>query len=373
MNILFLSYDAISLDQGLVRSVAMLYALADAGHTVDLLAPHCDLPDHPHIRVLLDHRSKPACRLRVRSTGIRAMARGNYAVVHAIGDVVFHALDLCRWKKARLVYAATASSIGGSGTGASGLGRLFPGYVAWREARVLDKAAVVFSPCEVLTTDIGRLKQDVRCVQLEDIPAQSLHSMRYAKESDALSTSRKRAGYTVLCSALPGHGIDLRTLFMAVRKVIESQSDTTFFFRGISRQKAEKIVASLDMKERCFFLPENEPIPFLSALESADAILMLPPAADRCCHEQVYTLLHAGAPIVTVHHTAYDHLLTDRTSVRVMPNSESISEGLLRTMQEPLFSLAIAMEGQQLIVGRHTYSSFKHKVRMTYHDLAKPR
>jgi hypothetical protein len=373
MNILFLSYDTISLDQGLVRSVAMLYALADAGHRVDLLAPHCSLPDHPHISVLLERRTKPACRMKVRSTGIRAMGRGNYDVVHAMGDAVFHALDICRWKKTRLVYAASATSFGGTGLGSSGLDRLFPGYIAWLEGRVLDKAATVFSSCAAMTADIGRLNQDVQCVQLEDIPAQSLYSIPYAEESESQVTFNKGAGYTVVCSALPGHNIDLRTLFMAVRKVIETQSNTTFFFRGIPQQKVGKIVSSLDMKERCVFLPEDDPRPFLSALDNADAILMLPTAEDRYGHEQVYTLLHTGAPLVTVYQTAYDHLLTDRTSVRVLPNSESIAEGLLRTMQEPLFSIAIGMEGQQLIAGRHTYSSFKHKVRMTYHDLAKPR
>ncbi len=175
----------------------------------------------------------------------------------------------------------------------------------------------------------------------------------------------------MVCSALPGHAVGFRQLLMAARKVIDVVPGAVFFFKGAPQRQAEKMAANLDITDHCVFLSPDEPESFFSALEIADAVLMVPRGESRYIHPQVYTLLHAGAPLVTIHDAVYDKVLTEKTSVRVLSNSESIAEGLLRVIQEPLFSLAVALEGQQLVADRHTYSSFKHKVRMAYHGLAR--
>ncbi len=73
---------------------------------------------------------------------------------------------------------------------------------------------------------------------------------------------------------------------------------------------------------------------------------------------------------MTIHDAAYDEVLTEETALRILPGSEAIAEGLLRAIREPLFSLAVVVGGQQLVASHHTYSSFKHKVRMAYRQLS---
>jgi len=371
MNILFISYAEVSLCRGSVRAVAMLYALADAGHRVDLLTPYTDLPEHPHVRVLVDSEGRPLRRAKLRMAALRAAARNSYNAVHAVDEAVFFAMRLCHWKKTPLIYDAARCFSGKARSRPSNLGRFFPKHLQRMEAKVLERAAIIFASCCALTDDLCGVDQNARVMQLEEIPAQPLYARRNAEPSSFPGpASGSRPGQVVVCSALPGHALGFRELLMAARKVIEAAPDTAFFFRGIPQEKAEKMAANLDISNRCAFLSPDDPNPFLSALQAADAILMVPDGASRYIHPQVYTLLHAAAPLVTIRDAAYDEVLTEKTSVHVLPNSESIAEGLLRVIQEPLFSLAIALEGQQLVADRHTYSSFKHKVRMAYHGLA---
>jgi hypothetical protein len=279
-------------------------------------------------------------------------------------------MRLCCWKKIPLIYDAARCFSGKAGSRPSSLGRFFPKHLQQMETKVLERAAIILSPDCVLTADLCGVKQNARVTLLEEIPAQPLYARRNTYKSSLSGPSGRRPGQVVVCSALPGHALGFRELLMAARKVIEAVPDTAFFFKGIPQERAEQMATNLDIANHCVFLSSDDPKPFLSALEIADAILMVPHGGSRYIHPQVYTLLHAGAPLVTIHDTIYDAVLTEKTSVRVLPNSESIAEGLLRVIQEPLFSLAIALEGQQLVADRHTYSSFKHKIRMAYHGLA---
>ncbi len=378
MNILFISYADVSLCRESVRAVAMLRALADAGHRVDLVTPHTDLPDHPHIRVLAGGEGETVCRIKLRAVALLAAWRGSFDAVHAVDESVFFAIHLCRWRKIPLIYDAVRCFSARAGSGVFNLGRSPSKHLRVLEGRVLERADTVFSPCSALTADLRGVHRDARIVQLEDIPAQALYARRNTEKSLLLPSlsgkrpapgSSKAPGPVVVYRVLPGHARGFRELLLAARKVADALPEALFFFRGIPPGQAEKMAANLDIADRCTFLSPDEPELFLSALEIADAILMVPPGGSRYIHPQVHTLLQAGVPLVTIHDSAYDEVLTDKTSVRVLPNSESIAEGLLRVIKEPLFSLAVALEGQQLVTTRHTYSSFKHNVRMVYYGL----
>lgn len=369
MNILFISYAEMSLRRGDARAAAMLRALADADHRVDLAAPHTDLPDHPKIRVLAGGGKKPIRRATLRMECLRAARRGSYDAVHAVDEAVFFAMRLCRWKKTPLVYDAARRFTGRAGSGPSGLWRFFPKHLQRMEAEVLERAGTVFSPCSALTADLHGMDKDASVVQLADIPIQPLHARRDTCKSTLLESFGMRPGPVVVCSLLPGHAVGFRKLLMAARKVIDAVPDAVFFFKGGRHEQAVKMAANLNISDHCVFLSPDEHETFLSALEVADAILLVPSGESRYIHPQVYTLLHAAAPLVAIHDASCDEVLTEETALRVLPGSESIAEGLLRAIQEPLFSLAVATGGQQLVASRHTYSSFKHKVRMAYHQL----
>jgi glycosyltransferase involved in cell wall biosynthesis len=368
MKILFISDAEVSLCRGSVRTVAMLYALADAGHRIDVLTPGCDLRRHPHIELPAGGEGKPVSRGRLRRAGLRAVLEDTYDAVYAVDEAVFFAARLCRWKKIPLLYDAARRFSGRDGSARSWIANLFPVYYLKTERRILRQAPIVFSSCRALTADLTALEPDARILQLEDVPAQPFHARGHAEPSSREAASSRRPGPAVVCSALPGHEPGLRTLMMAVRKVIEAAPSTLFFFRGIPAAPAQKMARNLDIADQCVFLPDDEPEPFLAALAAADAVLFLPAHGGRYIHPQVYTLLHAGAPLVTLQESAYEEVLSDKTSFRVPAGSESMAEGIIRAIQEPLFSMALGLAGQQLVADRHTFSSFKHRVRMALHD-----
>jgi len=238
------------------------------------------------------------------------------------------------------------------------------------EAKVRERAGTVFSPCSALTADLRGMDRSTPVVQLADIPGQPLHAPQDGEHPTLPKSFGKRLGAVVVCSLLPGHAVGFRKLLMAARKVVDTLPDAVFFFKGGRQEQAAEMAASLDIADHCVFLSPDEHDAFLAALEIADALLLVPPGESRYIHPQVYTLLHAAAPLVAIHDVSCDEVLTEETALRVLPGSESIAEGLLRAIKEPLFSLAVAVEGQRLVASRHTYSSFKHKVRMAYHQLS---
>ncbi len=372
MNILFISYAEVSLCGESVRTVAMLNALADAGHHVDLVAPHVHLPSHSYIRVLSGNDDKPCCRATVYRRCLHAVGRGSYDAIHAIDQAVFFATQLSRWKKLPLVYDAAQCFTRKREGGTSKFRTLFSKHYRRIERNALDRASIIFSPCSALTLDLHTMEKEAPVLQLEDVPVQPLYARQDIGKTDLLKSFGKRRDSVVVCCVLPKDTVSFRTLLMAVRKVIDVVPETLFFFKGNRCDPAKKMATNLDIIDQCIFLSDQKPETFLSALNIADAILLLPQGGDHYIHPQVYTLLHAGAPLVTIHNKAYDELLTEKTTVRVLSNSESIAEGLLRVIKEPLFSQAIATEGQQLVAARYTYSSFKHKVRMAYHSLFNP-
>jgi hypothetical protein len=371
MKILFISYAAVSLSGGQVRPVALLRALADAGHRVDLLAPFSDLPAHPNIRILLERNERKPRRGRLRWAGIRAVGQVSYEAIHAIDDAVFFAHRLSHWKKIPLVYDAVRRFTDPAGTGVPRRYRLFPSHFQRLESTVLERAGCIFSPCSALTADLTSLNRRAAVIQLEDIPLQPLHGSREGDKPALLKPFGRPPASVVVCCALPGWNAGFRDILVAARKVVDDAPDTAFFIKCAQSGQARKMAANLDIADRFVFISDDDPETFLSVLDIADAILFVPQAKSRYIHPQVYTLLNAPAPLVAVHDAAYDEILTQKTAVRVLPGSEAISEGILRTIQEPLFSLGIGVEGQQLIAERHTYSSFKHQVRMAYHKLSK--
>ncbi len=369
MKILFISYASVSL-RG-VRPVAMLQALAGAGHRVDVLAPFPGLPAHPNIRELLPESDHKPHRGRLRLEGIRTVGRVHYDAIHAVDSAVFFAHRLCRWKKIPLVYDAARCFSSLAGKEIPRRYRLFPSYFKRLEATVLERAGCVFSPCSALTADLAGLNRQATIIQLEDIPMQPLHGPRGLDKSTLLKRFGRRPSAVVVCCALPGWNSGFRDILMAARKVVDAAPDTAFFFKCTQRGQAKKMAANLDIADHCVFISDDDFETFLSALDIADAILLVPQGKSRYIHPQVYTVLNAPGPLVAIHNTAYNEILTEKTAVRVLPGSEAMSEGILRTIQEPLFSLSIGVEGQQLVAERHTYSSFKHQVRMAYHKLFK--
>jgi hypothetical protein len=367
MDILFVSFGELTMAGGAVRSISILRALADAGHRVGVVAAQTEIPAHPNIRMV----AHGVPRRRLRMAVIRETGRLPYDILHAIDDAVTFVSKVARIRKIRFVYEASRCFSGSVGIAPSWPWRMFPTHFQRLEKKMLQHAAAVLVPCSTLASDLRALERETNVVQIEDVPAQALFAARVADRGELLSRFDGRSSSIVVCCILPGCQGELRKLLMAARKVIEAIPTAAFCFKGSMTGEAEGMAANLDILGRCTFFAPEETEAFLSALDLADAALLVVPPNARYVHPEVFSLLRCPAPVVAVQSPACGGLLTDQNSIQVLPSSESISEGVLRGIQEPLFSLAIAMEGQQLVAERYSYSSFKHKVRMAYHEVLK--
>jgi hypothetical protein len=369
MNVLFVTYGRLSVGAGDIRSVSMLRALADAGNHVDVIAADFDLDAHPNIQVLSGDASGRPSRRRMRQALKRALRSKTYQVLHAVDHAAVHAARSFRPKKTRMVYQPSRCFTGMNGEAPSWFWKLFPTCCRRMEKNILHRASVVFSSCDELSADIAKVDGDTHIIQIEDIPAQPLFP-RFGPDGAVPDTTFPGGvSFLVVCCVLPGNRGELRTLMLAARKVVERIPLAGFIFKGLAVKDAQALAANLEIEERCVFLSDSETGRFLAALSAANAALFVPRPGGRYCHPEILTLLNSPALVVAVHESAYAAMLTDRNSMQVDFTASSIAEGLLRVVQEPLIAFGVVADAQQQIADRNSFSSFKHKVRMAYHDL----
>ncbi len=369
MNILFVTFGELAAGGRNARSVSALYALADAGHQVDVIAPSATITNHPKIRVLSKYSPSDIAHYKLRLKIIRVTKRSSYDAVHAVDHAVSFMARICKLRKLSLVYDATRCFTGPVGIAPSKIWIFFPGYFQRKEKRILQQAVVVLTSCKMLTRDLRNQVPEAQLVEIKDVPFQSLLSKKEIDRSALLSRFKKKPAVIVVCRVLNESSAELNKVLMSARKIIEFIPDITFFFKGVSLPEGEMMARNLDISEGCIFLEPPEVAEYIAALDMADAALFVPRSDERYVRPEILTMLRSVVPIVAVHNEAYDGLLTDKNSVQVLLSAESIAEGVIRVINEPLFSMGLSSAGQQLIAENYSYASFKHKIRMAYQEM----
>ncbi|MDF7799533.1 glycosyltransferase [Pontiellaceae bacterium B1224] len=369
MNILFVTFGELSINGGSIRPVSILRALADAGHQIFAIAARTDLPEHPHLTVLEGRTSGKLSRWHLWKAVIKATGSLHFDAIHAVDDAVLFSAGICRFRKIRLIYSAVRCFTGPVGQQPSIHWKWFPKHYQKVEKKILKQALCVLAPCATLCADIKNLSPAARILQIEDVPVQTLFGCREVERGELLGRFKAETSSIVVCSILPSTQEELRKVLMATRKVIDAIPAVSFFLKGSLVKEAEAMAINLDIQNHCIFLSNEETETFLSALDIADAAVLVPTHGNRYVHPEIFTLLHAPAPVVAVLEGAYSDLLNDQNSIEVLFSAESIAEGIIRVIQEPLFSIGLGAEGQQLIADRFSLSSFKHKIRMAYHEM----
>lgn len=349
----------------------MLRALADAGHQVFVITAHTDLSEHPHITVLAGRTSSPLSRWHLRKAFVKATGTQRFDVVHAEDAAVIFTARLCRLRKIRFIYSAVRCFTGPVGQAPFRHWKWFPEHFQKVEKRILKQADSIITPGATLRADIENLFPAARIFQIEDVPVQMLFGYREVDRGALLERFKDVTPSGVVCGLLPDNRDELRKVLMATRKVVDAIPTVSFFLKGRLVKEAEALAVNLDIQNRCVLLNNEEMELFLSALDMADVALLIPTHGSRYVHSEIYTLLHSPAPLVAVHEGACSELLTEQNCSEVLSSAESIAEGIIRVIQEPLFSIGLGSEGQQLIADRFSLSSFKHKVRMAYHEMMK--
>jgi len=369
MNILFVTFGELSIGSGAHRSLSILRALADAGYHVDVIASSAQVAPHPHVSILAGPSDRMLPRRLVRRAFRKAAKRKSYQVVHVVDEAALF-LAHCRWwRRVKVVYEASRCFSGPNGIAPSWRWKITPTYYERIEKKALQRTDLVLTSCDLLSTDLERVQKNIRIVRLESVPGHALRPREEPNRKALLSRLGGSASGIIMCCILPGNRNELRKLLLAARKVIDVLPGAGFFFRGLPVGEAESMARNLDIHERCAFLDADDTAEYYTALDIADAALFVPTPGGRYIDPEVFTVLQSPSALVAVQESAYNGTLDGQNSIQVVSTAEAIAEGILQVFQEPLLALAIAVEGQQQIANRHSFSSFKHKIRMTYHDL----
>ena len=344
-----------------------MYALAEAGHQVYLAASRILIPDHPNMKILAGHNEKITPR-QIRMTVAKAASAMKFDAVHAMDAAAPFCVQICRVRKIKLIYDASRCFTGKFAQPISKRWKWFPNHYAAKERQLLRKADAVMVSQALLVSDLKSVYNDVEPVLMEDVPLQSLWPSRESGSAQLNQRLEEPASFLVVCCVDGASHSNLRKLLMAARKVIDTLPGVSVVFRGLSAEAAEPMAVSLDIGKRCCFLGPDEVELYLSALDIASAALFVPDAEKRYVSPELFTLLNSQAPVVHVQDAATDGMLSETNSVPVLLHTDSMAEGLLHVLQEPLFSLGLSTEARQLMADHYSLSSFKHKLRMLYHE-----
>ncbi len=370
MKVLFVTFGNLSIGEGGTSSVAYLNALADAGYQVYVIAAKVEIKDHPNIHVLLGEKSQKSSRKSIRMALFKAMKGKSYPLVHAVDEAVLYVTRFGKAKRHKIAYEASRCFTGTNGNAPFLHWRFFAGRYARLEKKIMANVATVFSSCDELSTDLKRIYRDVPVVQIADVPSQLLRTMGEVDRSTVSACFNTEVSFLVTCTILTRNRSEWRSVLLAARKTIENIPNTGFVFKGDLVDEAQDLAANLDIQDHCLFLSSGESDAFLEALSVSNVALFAPDLDMRYLHPELLTLLKSPALVVVVKKGSSTSLPTDRHCVRVNYTATAIAEGLLRGFQEPLLSFGIVAEAHQMIADRHSFSSFKHKVRMAYHELA---
>lgn len=369
MNILYFTYGELSLEGGVFRPVAMLRALAEAGHRVFIIAAKTTLPEHPNIRILEGKTGGPKSRHKLRMAIIKATGMVKIDAIHAVDYAAPFSMQVAGFRRIPIIYDASRCFSGKAGQPPTTRWKVLPSLFAGEERTLLRKARAVLVPSSALASDLQAIRQDARIVQVEDVPAQTLQPCREEiNRATLFSRFEDKTTAIVVCVVESASHSELRKVLMAARKVIDAVPGISFFFKGADLKDSRRMAANLDISGRCAFFGEHEADDYLCALEIAEAVFLLPRPESRYPDPAAITLLNAPAPLVAVLEPASSGLLTETNCMAVSRTTDSMAEGLLRVIREPLFSVGLVAEGQQRIADQYSLASFKHKVRMVYHD-----
>ena len=370
MNILFVTFGSLSLSGGASRSVSFLQALASSGNQVDVIASGVDICIPSNVKVLLGASSCAGRAVRLKVLGVLRSA--SYDAVHVVDDAVFFVSRIARLSKIPVIYEASRCFSGKKGSGFSLYKRLFPRSYCSQEKRLLESCSLVFSHCGKLTADLRNIASNCLLEEIVDVPLQSLCAQEGGSpslvsedfpECEAIS---KIVVFRVVRRDRGG----IKKLLLAARKVVDRDSGVVFYFSGRRMGDMLSMADNLDVQSNCCFLSEDDPARYLSVLSLADVALFVPAADVHYPHADVITMLNSSAVVISISNSACSVLLSEENSIAVDYTATSIAERILQVVKEPLLVRELVSNALQQVADYHSFSSFKHKVRMAYKNLS---
>jgi glycosyltransferase involved in cell wall biosynthesis len=357
---------------------AMLRALSELGHSVDLLT----YPQGEDITITnVRHRRsarlpvghvRPGFSLAKLALDVPFMleawgriALGRYDVVHAVEEAAHLAAPVAAMRGLPLVMDVDSSIPEQLGHAAWPLRGWLPRLVRALERRALHRAAVTITVCTSLTEAVHRLAPSTSIFQIEDPPLVDGTQLAGPAQTDALRTSLGiQAGMIALYS---GNFESYQGVDLLVDATARLPNVTTIFMGGEPAEVLAMKARAADhgCAHRCVFVGKQPPTELPAYLALAD-VLVSPRCRGQNTPFKIYTYLASGRPMVATRIPSHTQFLDDSLAVLVDASPEGLAQGIDRVLADPLAALERAVRGRALIERDYGPRAFQEKVRRAY-------
>jgi len=379
LSILFLAPQPFFEVRGTPLAVlAMVRALAAAGHRIDLLTfPRGEDASIDRVRHLRSLRlpvghvrpgfsvSKLLLDVPFIVEAWWRLLLGHYDAVHAVEEAA-HLIAPAAWLRGVPLVMDVDSSIPeqlrnrrlpGAGIGAR--------VVQIIEGWALRRATAIITVCASLTEGAQRAAPRVPVVQIEDPPLAGVPSEEDRSKARTLREELGLAAYPVALYSgnfEPYQGVEL--LIDAVALVPELRVVLMGGEPGeieVLRRRAREGGCG----DRCVFVGKRPPSDLPAYLALAD-ILVSPRCQGKNTPFKVYTYLASGKPLVATRIPTHTQLLDDAVSVLAEPSPAGLAAGMAAVLADPAEAKARAERGLALIERDFGPQRFADKVAQAY-------
>lgn len=362
-----------------VRS--LVRALSRDGHRIDLLVYHegddVDLygvnlhriRNLPWIRDIPPRFSikKLICDMAMLRKSVSLMRNRSYDVIHAVEESVFIAKALSKVTGVPYVYDMDSSL-------PEQLGAQFrlPGFAIRMlepfETRAIRGSVGVVAACSSLETRAREIDPGKPVLRLEDVSV--LESVE--PEPDLEHRWNIQGPVLMYVGNLePYQGIDL--LLEAFRHALASRSDSHLVIIGGSDSRIRQFRRTaelLEIGERTHFLGER-PISELKAYLQQATILVSPRSHGTNTPSKIYSYLDSGRPVLATRMEAHTQVLDDSISVLAEPDAISMSDAMIRLLEDPALRKELAHRAKTRLDDEHSVEAFERKLCEFYGQLVK--
>lgn len=359
---------------------ALLEALTDQGHTVDVLTYHeGDNPEIPGVTI--DRIPAPpgvsdvppglswkkvVCDLFFLVATARRLRGRCYDLVHAVEEAAFMALLLERWSGVPFVYDMDSLLVDKT-VGTFEPARRVKSLLDRLETSVLRDATAVVAVCRRLEEHARRVAPDTPVYRLEDM---SLLDRADAEPDDLVRVTGREGPFVLYVGNLQAvQGIDL--LLEAFREVAHRHSGAELVIIG---GDSERISHYADKAERLGVGPRvhligPRPLEELGGYLRQATLLVSPRKGGVNTPMKVYSYLHSGRPVVATRLATHTQVLDDRVSRLVEPEPTDMADGIVSLLETPEVRQRLGQAGRELAEREYTPAAFHRKARRIYEQI----
>lgn len=356
----------------------MLRALADQGHSIDLLSypqgTDLEIPGVRHdrsLRLPVGHVRAGASLAKLlldvpfMLQAYWRMLSGSYEVVHAVEEAAHLAAPLARLIRLPLV-CDVDSSIPDQ-LRYSGFARRGPllSAVERLERAALRSAAAAITVCESLTNGVRWAAPRTPVFQIEDPP---LIEPEQTANPERVAAWRAELGLGTGPVAFYSGNFES---YQGVELLVDAAArcdGVRFLFVGgeaVDIERLRKRAADRVVADRCCFAGKLAPELLIELFALSD-VLVSPRLKGENTPFKLYTYMTSGKPIVATAIATHTQLLDESLAFLADPTPEALAEAIRRALDEPALARSMAARALALIEREYSTRRYGEKVAAAY-------